>query len=63
MIPLFVDPWTGQANFRVFINPLVNFIWLGGLILVVGAHLAVLPDRRERKRLEEALKLEGRAVA
>jgi cytochrome c-type biogenesis protein CcmF len=63
MIPLFVDPRTGEANFRVFINPMVNFIWLGGLILVLGAHLSVLPDARERKRLKEALELEERAVA
>jgi cytochrome c-type biogenesis protein CcmF len=61
--PLFVDPATGQANFRVFINPMVNFIWIGGLIFVIGAHLSVLPDSRERKRLEGALALEERAVA
>jgi cytochrome c-type biogenesis protein CcmF len=63
VIPLWVDPATGQASFRIFINPMVNFIWLGGLILVFGAHLAVLPDRRERKRLQAAIALEERAVA
>jgi cytochrome c biogenesis factor len=63
VIPLWVDPATGQANFRVFINPMVNFIWLGGLILVLGAHLSVLPDSRERKRLETAMDLEERAAA
>ena len=61
--PLFVDPMTGRANFRVFVNPMVNFLWIGGLIFVLGAHLAVLPDRRERRRLEAALELEERAVA
>jgi hypothetical protein len=30
---------------------------------VFGAHLAVLPDRRERLRLEAARELEERAVA
>jgi cytochrome c-type biogenesis protein CcmF len=63
VIPLFVDPATGQANLRVFVNPMVNFLWLGGLIFVIGAHLAVLPDARERRRLESALALEERAVA
>jgi cytochrome c-type biogenesis protein CcmF len=63
VIPLWVDPKSGQANFRVFINPMVNFIWIGGLIFVIGAHLCVLPDARERKRLEAALELEERAVA
>ena len=52
-----------KANFRVFVNPMVNFIWLGGFVVVFGAHLAVLPDRRERKRLQAALALEDRAVA
>ena len=44
-------------------TPLVNFIWLGGLVFVLGAHLAVLPDSRERKRLANAMALEERAVA
>jgi len=61
--PLWVDPASGRASFRVFVNPMVNFLWLGGLIFVLGAHLAVLPDRRERKRLEVAMALEERAVA
>jgi cytochrome c-type biogenesis protein CcmF len=63
VIPLFVDPRDGRANLRVFVNPMVNLIWLGGLILVLGAHLAVLPDRRERRRLEAAIHLEERVVA
>ncbi len=61
--PLFVDPATGRANLRVFVNPMVNFIWIGGLIFVLGAHLSVLPDARERQRLAGAQALEGRAVA
>jgi len=63
VIPLWVDPATGEANFRMFVNPMVNFIWFGGLIFVVGATLSILPDARERKRLEAALELEERAVA
>ncbi|HET9298571.1 MAG TPA: heme lyase CcmF/NrfE family subunit [Candidatus Polarisedimenticolaceae bacterium] len=63
VIPLAVDPRTGRANVRVFVNPMVNFIWLGGLILILGAHLSVLPDAAERKRLRAAMELEERAVA
>ena len=63
VIPLYVDRATGQANFRVFVNPMVNFIWIGGLIFVIGAHLSVLPDARERKRLADAMAVEERAVA
>jgi hypothetical protein len=42
---------------------MVNFLWLGGLVFVIGAHLGVLPDARERRRLEDRLDLEERAVA
>jgi cytochrome c-type biogenesis protein CcmF len=61
--PLGVDPFTGEANFRVFVNPLVNFLWFGGFILVIGATICVLPDARERKRLALARALEERAAA
>jgi len=63
VIPLFVDPMSGRANFRIFINPMVNLLWLGGLIFIVGAHLSVLPDARDRKRLRTAMDVEDRAVA
>ena len=59
VIPLWVDPASGEANIRVFINPMVNFIWLGGLVVVFGAHLAVLPDARERRRLRRQVGGQG----
>ncbi len=31
------------ATFKVFINPLINLIWLGGVILMLGTALAVWP--------------------
>ena len=61
--PLGVDPASGQANFRIFVNPMVNFLWLGGLILVVGAAVCVFPDARERRRLEASMALEDREAA
>jgi len=63
VIPLGVDPATGQANFRVFVNPMVNFLWFGGLVFILGSVINILPDDRERKRLEAALALEEKAVA
>ena len=63
VIPLWVDPRTGEASIRIFVNPMVNFIWLGGLIVVIGANLTILPDSRARKRLEAAMATEGKAVA
>ena len=61
--PLGVDPFSGRANFRIFVNPMVNFLWLGGLIFVFGASICVLPDSRERRRLEASMALEDRAAA
>jgi hypothetical protein len=29
----------------VHINPLVNWIWLGGLIVVLGTFIALIPSR------------------
>jgi cytochrome c-type biogenesis protein CcmF len=61
--PLGVDPFTGQANFRIFVNPMVNFLWFGGFVLVIGATLCVFPDARERKRLEAAMAIDEREAA
>jgi cytochrome c-type biogenesis protein CcmF len=33
------------ANFKVVINPLVDWIWLGFLLLAAGAVIAFMPDR------------------
>jgi len=40
------DPVAGSATVRVFLNPLVMWIWAGGLIVALGAVFAVWPDRR-----------------
>jgi cytochrome c-type biogenesis protein CcmF len=61
--PLGVDPQTGRANFRIFVNPMVDFLWLGGFVFVLGATICILPDARERRRLEAAMALEDRAAA
>jgi len=40
------DATTGTATVRVFINPLVMWIWTGGAIVALGALFAIWPDRR-----------------
>ena len=51
-----VDRETQRATFRVVVRPLVSWIWLGGLLLVLGALISMWPrakdilDREERKR-------------
>jgi cytochrome c biogenesis factor len=42
---------------------MVNFIWLGGLIFVIGSIVAVFPDAQERQRLAGLQSPGERAVA
>ncbi len=36
----------GTAIFRVLVNPLVSWLWIGGAVLVIGGLLAFWPSRR-----------------
>jgi cytochrome c-type biogenesis protein CcmF len=38
------------ATFKVYINPLVNLVWLGGLVFILGTLVAAWPDPEEEKR-------------
>ena len=38
------------ANFRMIVSPLVSFIWIGGLIAVFGALIAIWPGAETRRR-------------
>ncbi len=33
------------ATFKVYHNPLVNWLWLGGLVFILGTLVAAWPDR------------------
>jgi cytochrome c-type biogenesis protein CcmF len=35
----------GGSTFKIYLNPLVNWIWLGGLTLIAGTLLAAWPER------------------
>jgi cytochrome c biogenesis factor len=41
----------GTVQFRVFVKPLVNLIWLAGLVFLLGSVTAMWPDAREERRL------------
>lgn len=38
-----------EATFRIFINPLVNWVWAGGFIFVLGTLVAAWSDPQEQK--------------
>jgi cytochrome c-type biogenesis protein CcmF len=45
--------WEGTSNdistFRLFLNPLINWVWAGGIIFVIGTLIAGWPDAVDRK--------------
>ena len=46
-----------RATFRIYINPLVNLVWWGGIVLIIGTVIAaypkVIPASRARKREQD----------
>ena len=43
----------GSVYFKVLVKPLVNFIWLAGIVFLAGSLIALWPDPRESRRLAE----------
>jgi cytochrome c-type biogenesis protein CcmF len=50
----------GSVDLKVLDKPLVNLIWLAGLVFIGGSLIALWPDPREERRLAE--RYEGAAV-
>jgi cytochrome c-type biogenesis protein CcmF len=50
---LAADPGGGTVTLRVFINPLVAWIWIGGGIVATGGLFAAWPDRRRARHAAE----------
>ncbi len=38
------------ATFKIYLNPLVNWIWIGGLVFILGTLVAAWPDAAEERR-------------
>ena len=49
----------GSVYLKAIVNPLVNFIWLAGLVFVLGSVVAMWPDAREQRRLAQRFAGEG----
>ena len=52
----------GTVYLRVFVKPLVNLIWLAGLVFLLGSLIALWPDAREQRRLAQRYARAGAAV-
>ena len=37
-----------QATFKVYLNPLINWLWIGGFLFILGTLVATWPDQRDR---------------
>jgi cytochrome c-type biogenesis protein CcmF len=60
------DEASGLATFQVFVNPLLSWLWIGGLTLVLGTCITMLPSPAERQALAFArtpLAIDREAVA
>ena len=43
----------GSIFLKILVKPLVNLIWLAGIIFVLGSVITLWPDAREQRRLVE----------
>jgi cytochrome c-type biogenesis protein CcmF len=48
------SPETGKPVIHAYLNPLVKWIWFGGIVVVLGTGLAMLPNRRAALVLKPA---------
>ncbi len=46
----------GSVYLKVLVNPLVNLIWLAGLVFLLGSLVTMWPDAREQRRLARPLR-------
>jgi len=56
------DDKTGLMTLIVFVNPLVNWLWLGGIVMVLGTVIVMSPTAAEQRALAAALAVEERGL-
>jgi cytochrome c biogenesis factor len=45
------DAGSSAIELKALVKPLVNFIWLAGVVFLAGSLIALWPDAREQRRL------------
>jgi cytochrome c-type biogenesis protein CcmF len=50
-LTLVSSPTSGRVTLGVAVNPLVVWLWLGGLVMAFGTAVALVPTRRRRVRI------------
>jgi cytochrome c-type biogenesis protein CcmF len=56
------DEKSGLMTLMVFVNPLVNWLWIGGLVMVLGTVIVMSPTAAEQRALAAALAVEERGL-
>jgi cytochrome c-type biogenesis protein CcmF len=52
------EPLTAQrATFKIYVNPLVNWVWLGGFVFIAGTLVASWPERETAYSVESRRKI------
>ena len=61
-IYVFLQGWTdeGMIELHVFVNPLIQLLWFGGVIYVIGAILAYTPSNRSSETIRNRGKVNAR---
>ena len=61
-----IGGWEGNgetATFKAYINPLINWVWIGGLVMMLGSLVAAWPNPQESPaRVRARVKLPGGAA-
>jgi cytochrome c-type biogenesis protein CcmF len=55
-----VEPDGSAATLKVMVNPMVMWIWVGGLIITLGALVTIVPSRAAKRTAAPALDTAGR---
>ena len=58
------EPLTpNEATFRIYLNPLINWVWAGAIIFTIGTLIAAWPDKREERVVAAELSQSALGVA
>ncbi|MFN8560170.1 MAG: hypothetical protein U0703_00685 [Anaerolineae bacterium] len=57
------EPSGATATFKLYVNPLINLVWWGGLILIVGTIISVGPSERLPAHIRERQRVSPNAGA
>jgi cytochrome c-type biogenesis protein CcmF len=57
------QPDGASATFKLYVNPLINLVWWGGLILILGTVISIAPAERLPASVRERASVRAGAVA